>query len=135
MGVAQEAREAVEGNKLADEAAKGFREATEAVAEGQEEGLSDGSDWQLAEDKSFQEFCAKIEERLASLEMGASLGPNYSEDFDRVYQDLEDLRADNAELREMNRDLSERVAELEARHLSVKPWRGVGPGRHEFGRA
>ena len=111
------------GLKFAEEAAPGFKAAT---SEREETESSDWSDWQLADDQSFQEFCLQVDARLTSLESGSGLGPGYEEEVERINNILLELRADNHELRGKNDILSERVAELEAGGQERAPGRGIG---------
>ena len=109
----------VEGLRFAEEAATGFKDAT---SEKQEKGSSDWSDWQLAEDQSFQEFGLQVDARLTSLETGSGVGPDYEEEVERINNILLELRADNHDLRVQSDSLSERVAELEAGSQERAPW-------------
>ena len=59
--VAQDTQTALDGLKLAEETATGFKAATEAVSDKQEKSSSEWGGWELAEDQSFQEFCIKLE--------------------------------------------------------------------------
>ena len=96
--MARETQTALEGLRLAEEAAHGFKEATEAISDRQEKNSSDWSGWELAEGQSFQEFCIKIEVRMASLELGTGLGPCSSGDIERLDAIITELRVEKEDL-------------------------------------